>query len=65
MTLDLREAAISSPELDLEAAVAAQAAVIVELRVVIAGTPGTGRGARASARQEFFQLLQLLQAAVS
>jgi transposase len=37
VTLDLPEAAVSSPELDLEAAVAAQAAVIVELRAVIAG----------------------------
>jgi hypothetical protein len=37
VTLDLPEAAISSPELDLEAAVAAQAAVIVELRAVIVG----------------------------
>jgi hypothetical protein len=36
-TLDLPEAAISAPELDLEAAVAAQAAVILVLRVVIAG----------------------------
>jgi transposase len=37
VTVDLPEAAVSSPELDLEAAVAAQAVVIVELRAVIAG----------------------------
>jgi hypothetical protein len=57
VTVDLPEAAVSSPELDLEAAVAAQAAVIVELRAVIVGLQAQGRGAGASARQECFQLL--------
>ena len=37
MTLELPEAAIPSPEPDLAATLAAQAAVIVELRGVIAG----------------------------
>ncbi len=40
MTLEVPEAAILSPNLQLEAAVAAQAAVIVELRAVIAGLQG-------------------------